>query len=575
MKGFLVICACVQVWAYSQTQPSVPVLTDQAASMGLQFNHFNGMVGALHIVETMGAGCALLDYDNDGDLDVYLVQGNLLGDGATIKDSVFPPPGPLPLRDRLFRNDLGSDEQGNPKPKFVDVTETSGIAALGYGMGVAVSDFDRDGWLDLYITNFGPNQLWRNNGDGTFSDVTQRSGSDDSRWSVSAAFVDYDLDGWQDLYIANYIDFTYKNHKVCPTKYGTDDYCGPSAYQDSPDRLLRNTGDGRFEDVTLAAGIQGQFGAGLGVVAADFDGDHWPDVYVANDADHNLLWMNKRDGSFRNDALLAGCAVNADGAPEASMGVDSEDFDGDGDLDLFMTHLTGETHTLYVNDGSAFFEDGSQGAGLGMASTKKATGFGTGWFDYDNDGRLDLLVVNGNVFSIESLRRAKDPYPLHQPNQLFWNRGGGAFIEVSDRAGPAFRHSEVSRGAAFGDVDNDGDVDVLITNNNGPVRLLMNGSGNRNSWLGINLKAGSKGKPVEGATLCLVGQGNEPPICRRVRRAASYASSNDVRVVFGLKGRKGTVSIQAIYAGGYREQWTGVEMGGYVSLVMGSGNPIP
>jgi len=543
-------------------QINEPIFVDRTRDFGLDFTHFNGMVGQYYISETLGSGCAFLDYDNDGDLDIYLVQGNWL-DKTTKKSP------PLPLGDRLFRNDLTIAKDGSRSVHFVDVTASSGIVAQGNGMGVAVADYDNDGWLDLYITNLGANQLWRNNANGTFSDVTAASGTDDKRWGVSAVFLDFDGDRLLDLYVANYIDFNLANHKICPTKYGTDGYCGPSAYADAPDRLFRNLGGGRFEDVTFSSGIDKALGSGLGVIAADFDGDSWLDIYVANDADHNFLWLNQKDGTFRNDALMAGCAVNADGAPEASMGVDAEDFDGDGDIDLFMTHLAGETHTLYLNDGTGLFEDKSQQAGVGMA-TKPATGFGTAWFDYDNDGWLDLLIANGSVFAIEALLRAKDPYPLHQPNQLFHNRGDGTLQEVSQQAGPAFKLSEVSRGAAFGDIDNDGDTDVLIHNNHGLARILENKLGNKQHWLGIRLLGPDKKQDLVGATVQLLRDG-QAPLYRRVKRGASFASSNDARVLFGLGSSSAPVSLKITYPGGISETWSDLKPDRYLTLVQGTG----
>jgi len=544
------------------------IFYEVAAETGLDFYHFNGMTGSFYIAEPVGSGCAWLDFDRDGDLDVLLIQGNLLGPGKTMSDALFPPRS-TPVRDRLYRNELVP----SGKVRFTDVTDQSGIVSEGYGMGVAIGDIDRDGWPDIYITNYGSNQLYRNNRDGSFSDVTVSSGSDDPRWSVAATFVDYDHDGWQDLFVTNYILFDFENHKLCPTKMGTDGYCGPSAFPDAPDRLLRNLGNGRFEDVTNSAGVHEVFGSALGVVAADFDGDNWEDLYVANDVDHNILWMNQRNGTFRDDALLAGCAVNASGAPEASMGVDADDFDGDGDLDLFMTHLSGETHTLYINDGSGFFEDRSQQVGMGTA-TKAATGFGTAWFDYDNDGWLDLLVVNGNVFAIEALQRAKDPYPLHQPNQLFRNRGDGTYEEVTDKAGPSFALSEVSRGAAFGDVDNDGDTDVLISNNNGPPRLLINRVGQDRNWIGIHVTEGEPNREVIGAKI-EVTRPNAKSLWRRVKQNAGYASSHDTRVIVGLDRSKGPVGVKVIYPGGASESWSDLEINRYWELKRGHGKNAP
>ena len=544
LRPAIALAAAFLSWVWLGTgipvaaQPSGRVFdlfTEEGAPTGLDFVHFNGMSGALFYVENMGSGVALLDYDSDGDLDVYLVQGHMLGKNLTLADAKFPPAADRPLTDRLFRNDLVAEPDGQISPRFVDITESSGIAAAGYGMGVAAGDYDNDGWLDLYVTNFGSNQMWRNNGDGTFSERTGETGTDDSRWSVSAAFWDFDRDGWLDLYVGNYVDYRLSTDRKCVSSTGAPDYCGPLAYTPVSDSLWRNRGDGSFEDVTERAGLLSQPpGGGLGVTAGDFDGDGWLDLYVANDMTPNHLWVNQRDGTFRDDALFAGCAVNSQGQAEASMGVDAGDFDGDGDLDLFMAHLAGESNTLYLNDGNGIFRDQTLLAGLGNPSWD-FTGFGTSWFDFDNDGHLDLLTVNGSVRSIQSLVQAGDPYPLHQPSQLFRNLGNGRFQEVSDEAEAALAISEVSRGAAFGDIDMDGDTDVVISNNAGPARLLVNRVGQDSSWLGLGLLArGQSGtRPMLGSQATVSGPARRT-LWRRSRTDGSYASSSDPRVLFGL-----------------------------------------
>lgn len=402
--------------------------TDVARESGLDFMHFNGMSGEHYYPEVVGPGAALFDYDNDGDLDVYLVQGRMLGRGKTTADAVFPPrPGSGPLRDRLYRNDLHVHPDGGRKLRFTDVTDASGIRGEDYGIGVAAGDVDNDGWVDLYVTNYGSNRLWHNNGDGSFSLITESAGADDPRLSVSAAFLDMDKDGWLDLYAVNHLHFDIDVHKPCQARLGGTEYCATDMYTPVPGSLFRNRGNGSFENISSSSGIAKVYGAGLGVVTADFNGDGWMDIYVANDGDPNQLWINLREGRFRDEALLAGVAVNMDGATEAGMGVDAGDFDGDGDEDLFMTHDLRETNTIYVNDGQGWFEDRSISTGLGPPS-KPYTGFGTAWFDYDNDGWLDLLVVNGAVRSPDAAS-VDDPYPLQQTNQLFANLGNGRFKE--------------------------------------------------------------------------------------------------------------------------------------------------
>ena len=551
-------------------------LNDRAAESGLDFVHFNGASGRVYFPEIMTGGAGLLDYDNDGDLDAYLVQAQMLGEGLTPDDAIFTPPGPLPLKGRLYRNDLvGPGDDAGPL-RFTDVTDQSGLMATGYGMGVASGDIDNDGWVDLYVTHYGPNQLFRNNQDGTFTDVSRESGTADAGWSVPAAFVDYDRDGWLDLFVGNYVSYDIATSMTCTTPAGAPDYCSPQVYPAQPDHLYRNQGDGTFVDVTATALVGGEFGPALGVVTADFDGDGWIDIYVANDGAENLLWMNQRDGTFRNEAVLSGAAVNAEGEREAGMGVDAGDLDGDGDEDLFVTHLMGETNTLYTNDGTGLFGDRSAAIGLGPPSLP-STGFGTTWIDIDNDGWLDNLVVNGAVGVTRSRLsegsespprvEADDSYPYGQPNQLFRNVDGTRFEEVTARAGEAFRLAEVSRGVAAGDVDNDGDLDLLVSNTAGPARLFVNDIGNRNHWLGLRLRGTPAvgGRDMLGARVA-VSRSTGPTLWRRARTDGSYASANDPRVLVGLGTAAEPVQVRVLWPDGSEETWTDITVDQWISL---------
>ena len=564
------------------------IFTEEAAANGLNFQHWNGMTGELYFPEMMGSGVALLDYDNDGDLDVYLVQGNLLGDD-TAEDALVPAPSPLPLTDRLFRNDLSLDADGSPRLRFTDVTEQSGLVSTGYGMGVTAADFDNDGWTDLYITNLGGNQMFRNLGDDApqFEDVTEITGTGSSRWSVPAIAFDVDRDGWLDLFVGNYVNYSVGANKRCTDELGVPNYCGPLAFAPVPDLLLRNRGDGSFEDVSRASGIESAFGGCLGAVAADFNGDGWPDLYVANDGMPNQLWMhrgNPQSGEpiFENRGLLSGAAVSGQGHPEASMGVAVADFDADGDEDLFLTHLRRETNTLYVNDGRGQFNDRSAVSGLGAPSYAN-TGFGTGWLDVDNDGWLDLLTVNGAVKVIKTLSLAGDPFPLHQPNQLFRHRGSSVFAaeqgstdaatfeEITATAGDVFTLSEVSRGAAFGDIDNDGDTDVVISNNHGPARLLINRVGQDRPWIGLRLVDESGTRDLLGAAATVVRSGDK--LWRRVGSTASYASTSDPRLLFGLGEDPEISQVIVHWPDGNIEQWEPeqIRRNAYTTLRRGSG----
>jgi enediyne biosynthesis protein E4 len=511
---------------------SSAIFMEVARDSGLNFQHYNGMTGRLYLPEIMGSGAAVFDFDNDDDLDVFLVQGNVLETGSKPGSTMFPWRGPESPRGKLFRNDLAVAKDGSRTLRFTDVTEKSRILATGYGMGVAVGDINNDGWPDLYLTNLGSNQMYLNKGNGTFEEVTKTSGTDDSRWSTSAAFVDYDRDGWLDLIVVNYAEFSVNNSPSCYASTSAKDYCTPRAFRSPGNRLFHNKGNGMFEDVTVAAGVDKEFGHGLGVVTADFDGDGWIDIYVANDGDPNQLWTNQKNGTFKNEALLAGAAVNRDGKAEAGMGVDAGDFNGNGTEDIFVTHLMDETNTLFTNLGKAVFEDRTRETGVGMPG-RRFTGFGTLFFDYDNDGWLDLFVANGAVQLLPDLMRKGDPYPLGQPNQLFRNTGKGSFVEVVDQAGANFKLFEVSRGSAFGDIDNDGDTDVVVTNSNGPARLLLNQVGNRNHWLGLRLVGKKDGRDLLGARVEIVIT-KDKLLRRRARTDGSYLSANDPRVLAGL-----------------------------------------
>ena len=544
-----------------------PAFVEAAAEKGLHFQHFTGATGQFYLPEIMGSGVALLDYDGDGDLDIFVVQGTFLDQGKP----TFPPPAGAKPGNRLFRNMV--KETG--KLQFVDVTEQAGLAYTGYGMGVAVGDFNNDGYPDLYVTNFGSNVLYRNNGNGTFTDITKQAGVEDSGWSTSAAFVDYDRDGLLDLYVAHYLDFTVKGNIQCTDATGQRDYCAPSAYKAVRHRLYRNLGGGKFQDVTQAAGIGSAIGPGLGVACADFNGDGWPDIYVANDGAANILWLNNGNGTFRDAALLSGAAYSADGVARAGMGVTAGDFDGNGNESVFVTNLTREGATLYRNTNRARdtasnsrnseFTDASAQFGL-FQPTFPFTGFGVQWFDYDNDGLLDLFVANGAVTSMESLRG--EPYPFHQRNLLLHNETS-RFREVSAEAGPAFKFSEVGRGAAFGDIDNDGLVDIVVSNNNGPLRLLLNKTNAAGHWLEVRLQGMKSNRDGIGARIAALRPGRTT-LWRRAFTDGSYLSASDVRVHFGL-GETSKVTLLVEWPSGLREKWEDVEGDALITLNEGTG----
>jgi hypothetical protein len=546
--------------------PAEEIFSDRTKEAGIDFVHFNGMSGFHFYPETMGSGVALFDYDNDGDLDIFLVQGAMLGP-VDVSKALFHPQ--LPLRGRLYRNDSVRNTDGTCTLKFVDITEESGIRAEGYGMGVTAADFNNDGWVDLYITNFGHNQMWRNNGDGTFTDVTAESGTDVPGWSICASFVDYDRDGWLDLFVANYIDFRFTNLTKCFAPSGMVDYCSPLEYSPLPNRLFRNRRDGTFEDVTIRSGIGNEYYGAMGAVCADFDGDGWPDIFVSDDYRPNQLWINQHDGTFRNDALIAGCALDRNGNAQSSMGVDAGDLLGHGFEDLVVPTIAGQHADLYSNDGKGSFDDMSYQSGIALA-TRRYTGFSAGMLDYDNDGWLDLFIVNGAVRIIEEQARKGSLYPYAESNLLLHNNGKGRFEDASSNAGSAFSRLEVGRGAAFGDIDNDGGIDVVVLNNSGPARLLMNNVGHRKPWIGFRMVGDKYHRDMLG-TRVAVFRRDARTLWRRVHTDGSYCSSSDPRVLFGLGDAPEITKVQAHWVSGRVEEWTGLPLGKYTTLLEGSG----
>lgn len=554
------VLACLAMLACGGSGESqtlnAPPFSDQTKTSNIDFLHINGFTGVFFLSEIMGAGSALFDYDNDGDLDLYLVQSHDL-------DAQDPHKPNTQFQDKLYRNNLIEDGSVT----FTDVTQASGIQAYGYGMGVAVADYDNDGFLDLYVTTIGDNQLWRNQGNGTFVDVTQQAGVNDPLWSVSASWFDYDRDGLLDLYVGNFTDFNYDNNRQC---FGAKrDYCSPLSYNAALDSLYRNLGDGTFEDVSKKAGIHAAEGRALGVIAADYDNDGWQDVYIANDSSANQLWINQKDGTFKDTAMLAGAALNQTGMPEASMGVDAGDFDNDGDEDLFMTHLGNQTNTIYSNNGKGWFEDLSNLTGLGSPSLP-FTGFGTAWFDYDNDSHLDLFIANGAVKRPDK----KDPPDVMEPykerNQLFHNTGKASFTEILPGNNDPLAVKEVSRATSFGDIDNDGDIDMILTNNAGPARFLRNDVGQNNDWMGFRL-LNSLGVDALGAKI-RVAFSNGSNVWRRCRTDGSYASSNDPRVVIGLPDNSAKPkSIEVFWPNGKKEVFPAPIVGRYQNVEQGKG----
>ena len=485
----LVLTAC----RTPTTQP--PAGASWFADEELPFQHVSGAKGDFLMPEIMGSGVALIDYDEDGDLDIFLLQGH--PDGGS---------------NRLLRNDNG---------QFSDATAAAGLTATNYGMGAATADFDRDGHQDLLITGFGGNRLYRNQGDGTFRDVTAGSPAValPNRWSSSASFFDYDRDGWPDLVILNYIDYQFAANKRCQAPTGEIDYCTPRAYRSLASHLFHNE-RGHFVDVTKASGLDRAAGPALGVVAFDANQDGYPDLFVANDSAANHLWINGRNGTFTEEALVRGLAYSENGLAKAGMGVTLGDYDEDGDEDLLVLNLMREGATLFENGGKGDFTDVSARTGI-HALSYLFTGFGVGWLDADRDGHLDLFLANGAVTRREEQRGNAKPF---LERNLLLRKSGGRFEKVEV---PAFERLGIHRGAAFGDLDNDGDTDIVINVNDGPARLLRNTSAARN-WVSVAAPVGSR---VELKSPGL------PRQVRYVRTDASYLSASDPRVLFAVGER--------------------------------------
>ena len=512
---------------------------DGTAAAGLDFVHVNGMSGAYYMAEIMAPGVALFDYDNDGDLDVYFVQAGSIVAAAEER------PG-----NQLFANDGHA--------RFTDASAASGADERGYGMGVATGDADGDGRTDLYVTNVGPNALLVNDGDGTFSDRTARAGVGDPSWSTSAAFVDPDEDGDLDLFVVNYVGWSIADERVCTTQPHPEDYCSPNAYAaPAPDTLYENEGDGTFRDVSAAAGIHATRGNGLGIVCGDFDADGWTDVFVANDGSLNQLWKNGGDGTFADVAVAAGVAVDREGKKKAGMGTHAADLDFDGDEELLVVNLTGESDSFFRNDGGRF-SDRTPLVGLASAS-RPFTRFGAGFVDLDQDGILDLYEAAGRV-----TRRPEHAgeRPFDEPSLLLRGTREGKFEEVLPRGGTSTLLSATGRAAAFGDVDGDGALDVLVVNRDSPAHLLMNRVPGRGNWIAFRVRE-ANGRDALGASLATELDGRT--VRRTVRSAYSYCAASDPRVHLGLGAATSLPGdVVVTWADGVEQRFAGPFEGGRV-----------
>ena len=510
-----------------------------SAAIGIEFRHQHFGTGEKYMPENMSPGLVVFDFDGDGLLDIYLVQGVPLVGDLNVPNS----------SNRLFRQTAAGS--------YVDFTTPAGVGDRGYGVGASFGDYDRDGDLDLYVTNYGPNVLFRNRGDGTFEDATAEARVECPLWSVSSGFFDPDNDGDLDLYVANYLDFAFDNHKWCGNAQTKERaYCHPDVYNAIPDCFFRNEGDGRFTEVSQEVGIVlTPDGVGLGVSFADLDEDGNQDIYVANDAMMNYLYLGDGQGRFTESALIAGVGFNNDGAAESSMGVEIGDVDGDGLVEIFLTHLDEQTNTLYRNLGQGMFMDSSNSSGLGAPSLPWV-GFGTVFFDHDNDGDLDIFVTNGHI--IDNIEIFDSSRAYKQPSQLYDNLGDGRFTEISSALG--LDEVLVGRGAVGADFDRDGDVDLIFMQNDGPTLALRNRHGSQANSLGVQLRGRKSNLQGFGTRLELQADGRRQ--VRLAHSSTSYASQGPPEVHFGL-GAAGLAEELLV-------RWPSGRARRYVSLPSGS-----
>jgi hypothetical protein len=527
----------------------LPQFVDIARQAGVLFRHTNGASAEKHLVETMGSGGLFFDYDGDGWIDIFLVDSGSIADAAVDRQA----------RHRLFHN------RGNGT--FEDVTDRSGIQHRAYGMGACAGDYDGDGRPDLYITNYGPNALYRNRGNGTFTDVTATARVGDSRWSTGCAFADLDGDGDLDLWVVNYVDADRTRSPFCgDARRGLRFYCHPLEYDPLPSTVYRNDGGGVFTDVSTPSGAGALRSNGLGVVIADYDNDGRPDVFVANDSMPNFLFHNNGSLRFTETGLTSGVAVAADGKARAGMGIDTGDYDGDGRLDLVITNLDFEMHTLNRGLERGLFAYASTESGIGFP-TLPFVGFGVAFLDFDNDGQLDIAIANGHILDNAPQFRTGSTY--WQRKLLFRNTTARRFVEVGRNAGPAFAAEKVGRGLAVGDIDNDGDLDLLVTNNGQDVELLRNDGGNRANALLIDLRSAAGNTQAIGARV-RVTTGSRTQI-GDVKAGSSYLSQNDLRVHFGLATAANADRIEVLWPSGRTETLSNVSANQIVTIKEGNG----
>ena len=548
----LILASCLsspRASAGAARQASKPVeFVDVTAQAGVRWGIRTLAPGVKYLIETMGGGGGFLDYDTDGDLDIYLVNY-----------SQTPQPDPkAKLRDALYRN--------NGDGTFTDVTESARLGESMLGMGMASADYDNDGRPDIYVTGYGASRLYRNNGNGTFTDATARASVNNKLWGAGALFFDYDSDGWLDLFVCNYLNFDPAGKVACDFFEGRP-YCYLSKFKGSPSVLYRNNRDGTFTDVSAKSGIGAHAAKGLGVVAFDYNNDGRADIFQANDSDPNFLFRNNGDGTFSEVALEAECAFDPNGAVRGGMGVDAEDLDGDGFQDIFVTNFSQQTNAFWHNRGDGTFEETTYAMGLGKVSLPMS-GFGTRFFDYNNDGLTDLFVLNGHPF--EPIQKIFAETTYAEPPFLFENTGRG-FREVAAEHGAALKKSYLGRGLAVGDFDNDGDSDLLLMNAGEPPVLLKNEGGNRNRWLGVKLTGAKSNRDSVGAKVTLkLGPSRRS---KQLLGGASYFAASDLRLLFGLGDASKVEEVEVRWPSGTLTTLKDVAVNRYINIKEDAGPP--